>query len=111
VGDHLWPLLRLKGETEEEKKEAYSKVFVSTYVRDEDGEPIVLTDWNGRRVRFSKHNAEHVLSKDTDYRFRGGHHDKPFDPGRARRILWIKEVFHGVIIRLDFITNRNGYTF
>ncbi len=89
---HLWPLLRLKANTEAERKEKYRKVYLETYVRDAEGKEIVIYDWNGRRVRFHARSFDHAFSESSDYRYGDGTHDLPFSMRRARCILWIKEV-------------------
>ena len=89
---HLWPLLRLTADSEEEVKELYRKVFIETYVRDADGNEIKLYDWNGVRVHFNARSFDHAFSESSDYRFGTGDHDVPFSKRRARCILWIKEV-------------------
>jgi hypothetical protein len=92
VTDHLWPLLRLKADTDAALKEQYRKVYLETYVRGADGKKIALYDWHGRRVRFHARTFDHAFSESSDYRFGGGFHDLPFSKRRARCILWIKEV-------------------
>lgn len=88
---HLWPLLRVDSGSDEELKEKYREIFISTYVQTPSGDKVVITDWKGNRVRFSSHIFEHAFSEATDYRFGGGIHDVPFSRNRARRMLWIKE--------------------
>lgn len=92
MAEHLWPLLRLKADTDEELKEAYRKVFIETYVKKNDGSHIVIVDWDGKRVHFNPKNFDHAFSESSDYRFGYGDHDIPLSMKRARRILWIKEV-------------------
>lgn len=92
MSEHLWSLLRLKGDSEEELIEKYRQVFVENYVRSADGQEIEIFDWHGNRVKFHEKMFEHAFSESTDYRFGGGFHDKPFSKKRARCILWIKEV-------------------
>lgn len=89
--EHLWPLLRIKGSTDDEVKEKYREIFVSTYIRTKGGDEITITDWNGNRIRFSAFAFDHAFSESSDYRFSYGVHDVPFSLKRARRILWIKE--------------------
>lgn len=91
MGQHLWPLLRLEGDSEIALKEKYRLVYVENYVEEVNGSPKNLTDWQGNQVHFSRTTFEHAFSKSTDYRFNYGGHDLPFAPERARRILWIKE--------------------
>ena len=89
--DHLWPLLRIKGNSDEELIEKYRDVFISTYVKAPSGDELIITDWNGNRIHFSLHSFDHAFSEATDYRFGSGFHDIPFSRNRARRVLWIKE--------------------
>jgi hypothetical protein len=88
---HLWPLLRIKGASDDEVREKYREIFVSTYVKTKDGEEINITDWNDNRIRFSLLTFDHAFSEATDYRFSYGVHNVPFSYKRACRILWIKE--------------------
>jgi hypothetical protein len=92
MSEHLWPLLRLKADSEEELIEKYRQVFIENYVRSAEGEEIEIYDWHGNRVRFDERIFRHAFSESSDYRFGGGFHDKPFSKKRARCILWIKEV-------------------
>jgi hypothetical protein len=91
MGQHLWPLLRLKAESEKELKEKYREVYIENYIQDKCGISLTIHDWLGNRVHFSRTSFEHALSKSENYRFSYGGHDVPFAPERARRILWIKE--------------------
>lgn len=92
MSEHLWPMLRILGNTEKELIEKYRQVFIENYVRTAGGQEIKLFDWLGNRVRFHEKQFEHAFSESSDYRFGGGFHDTPFSKKRARRILWIKEV-------------------
>lgn len=88
---HLWPLLRLKADSEDELIEKYRQVYIETYVKNADGEEVFIYDWHGIRVRFHAKTFDHAFSESPDYRFGSGYHDK-FSQKRARCILWIKEV-------------------
>lgn len=90
--DHLWPLLRLEAETDDELKEMYRNVYLETYVRDARGKEVEIRDWRGNRVKFHAQTFDHAFSEATNYRLSAGVHDKPFSKRRARCILWIKEV-------------------
>ncbi len=92
--NHLWPLLRLKAESQKALREAYRKVYLEAYVRGSDGQEIQIFDWLGNRVRFSGHPKffDHAFSESSSYRFGSGVHDLPFSEKRARCIFWIKEV-------------------
>ncbi len=92
MADHLWPLLRLKTASEIELKEAYRKIFIENYVIAPNGEQVVLSDWDGKRVHFNPRNFVHAFSESSDYRFGSGEHDISLSMRRVRRILWIKEV-------------------
>lgn len=89
--DHLWPLLRIKGETDQELKEKYRDIFLSTYVKTPGGDDIIVKDWNENRILFSPLSFDHAFSEASNYRFSAGVHDVPFSRDRARRVLWIKE--------------------
>ena len=73
--NHLWPLLRLKANTEAELKEQYRKIYLETYVRDAEGKGIELYDWHGRRIRFHARSFDHAFSESSDYRYGDGFHD------------------------------------
>lgn len=90
--DHLWPLLRLKADTEAEVRERYRQVYLETYVRDAEGKEIEIYDWHGHRIHFRARSFDHAFSESSNYRFGVGVHDLPFSKPRARCILWIKEV-------------------
>lgn len=91
MGQHLWPLLRLKAESEKELKEKYREVYIENYIHDKRGVSLTIHDWLGNRTHFSRTSFDHAFSRSEDYRFSYGGHDVPFAPERARRILWIKE--------------------
>lgn len=96
MSEHLWPLLRLQADTEEELIAAYRQVYLESYVCRPDGTPVALCDWNGTAVRFSGHPKvfEHAFSESSNYR-RQKDHDVLFSKRRARCLLWIKEVLRG----------------
>ena len=112
MAEHLWPLLRLKADTEAELKEKYRKVYLETYVRDAQGGEIKIYDWRGHRVWFHAGTFDHAFSESSSYRFGDGTHDLPFSKRRARCILWIKEVLmatRGTIeCRQQFRRNSRG---
>lgn len=93
---HLWPLTRLKADSEEELIKAYFEVYLENYVKTKNGKKIIIRDWLGNRIHFNPYfsSFEHAFSKSSSYRFGHGIHDKPFSKERARRILWIKEVLN-----------------
>lgn len=90
--EHLWPLLRLKADTEKELRELYRKVYIETYVRDAEGKEVAIYDWHGTRVHFNARTFQHAFSESSDYRFGYGAYDVAFSKRRARCVLWIKEV-------------------
>lgn len=92
MAEKLWPLLRLKADSDDELKELYRQVYIENYVQDKDGNEIEIYDWQGNRVTFPKRQFDHAFSEATNYRTSAGVHDKPFSKRRARHILWIKEV-------------------
>ncbi|MGE9294429.1 MAG: hypothetical protein ACQKBW_12505 [Puniceicoccales bacterium] len=92
MSESLWPQLRLKAETEEELIEAYRKVYLDTYVRDEEGNQRIFYDWNKSAITFAAGAFDHAFSKSKNYRLGTGVHDGGFAHDRARRILWIAEV-------------------
>lgn len=92
MSTHLWPFLILDGSDIKERKEACKKIFLTNYVRDEQGNRIIITNWEGKTVHFNEHIFEHAFSESSNYRFSNGIHNKPLSERRAARILWIKEV-------------------
>jgi hypothetical protein len=100
---HLWPLLRLKADTDDELIDKYRNIYIETYVTARDRAPIEIFDWNGRRVLFRASSFDHAFSEGSNYRT-NPEHDAGFSKDRARRILWIKEVLQasaGTIERLS----------
>lgn len=89
--ESLWPQLRLKADSEAELMELYRKVYLETYVYDEQGNRRIFTDWAGCSYQFSPFAFEHAFTESDNYRTSAGVHHK-FSLKRARRILWIKEV-------------------
>lgn len=92
MAESLWPQLRLKADTEEELIEKYRKVYLETYVYDENGNARVFTDWCGVTYKFGAGAFDHAFTESTNYRTSAGIHDGGFSKKRARRIMWIKEV-------------------
>ena len=110
MSEHLWPLLRLRADSEQELIEKYRQVFIENYIRSADGKEIKIYDWHGNRVKFHEKMFDHAFSESSDYRFKPGFHDKPFSEKRARSILWIKEVLSaskGSVDRLHQIRSDN----
>ncbi|WP_020675078.1 hypothetical protein [Geopsychrobacter electrodiphilus] len=99
MSEHLWPLLRLKSESDAGLKEEYYKKYLETYVRNSDGEAIQIYDWNQNRIFFNSHfnSFEHAFTENKNYRYSYGVHSKELCKNRARRMLWIKEVLKGEI--------------
>jgi len=96
--EKVWPLLRLKADTDEELKEKYRQVYIEEYVDQE------IYDFRGRRVIFPYSQFDHAFSESSNYRASFGIHDKPFSKKRARYILWIKRV-------LNLESGNISYTF
>lgn len=94
MSDTLWPQLRLKADTEEERIEAYRKIYNETYVYDERGQKKVLRDWCDNIYSFSERQFEHAFTESENYRVSNGIHTR-WSKARLRRILWIKEVLEG----------------
>lgn len=99
MSEHLWPLLRLQADTDEELKEAYRQVYLQTYVRNVDGQKIEISDWQGKRIFFNAHPNffEHAFTEHNNYRSSYGVHSDKLDKRRARCLLWIKEVLRGEV--------------
>lgn len=92
MSTHLWPFIVLDGNDIKERKEALKKIFLVNYVRDEQGNKIVIVNWEGKVVHFNEHIFEHAFSESSNYRYSYGIHNNPLSERRAARILWIKEV-------------------
>lgn len=97
MSDHLWALLRLSADTDEDLKEAYRQVYLRHYVQAEDGQRIEIVDWLGNRIHFNGHPNffEHAFTEHKNYRSSYGVHSNKLDKRRARCLLWIKEVLRG----------------
>jgi hypothetical protein len=87
---HLWKLLRLKP-PDGNLWAAYRHVFIETYVRDENGNEPLFTDWRGRRVKFGEGSFKHAFTRNPNFR-EGLDHTNELDRQRAERMLWIREV-------------------
>jgi len=101
---HLWPMLRLNADTDDQLIEKYREVYLENYVRDSEGNEIIIKDWSGNRVRFAPGSFNHAFSESFNYKLSAGVHDAGFSKERARRILWIREVLSasaGTIQRLQ----------
>ena len=99
MSKHLWPLLRLKSESDTETKKVYFKKYLETYVRTSDGQPIEIVDWLGNRIFFNAHfnSFDHAFTENKNYRHSHGVHSKKICENRARRLLWIKETLKGEV--------------
>ncbi|SEA68309.1 hypothetical protein SAMN05660420_02862 [Desulfuromusa kysingii] len=99
MSEHLWPLLRLKAESDTETKEVYFKKYLETYVRSSDGQEIEIVDWQGNRIFFNAHfnSFDHAFTENKNYRHSHGVHSKKICKNRARRLLWIKETLKGEV--------------
>ncbi len=73
-------------------KEKYRKIYLETYVFDDDGNKRVFHDWDNNTYQFGAHAFDHAFTEANNYRTSSGIHDAGFSKQRARRILWIKEV-------------------
>jgi hypothetical protein len=85
MSEKVWPLLRLKADTDEELREQYRQVYIEEYVKQE------VYDWMGNRIFFAAYRFDHAFSESSDYKNSFGDHDIPFSKRRARHILWIKK--------------------
>lgn len=92
MSESLWPKVRLKADSEVELIEAYRQLYLATYVRDENGNQRIFTDWTGAKITFAAGAFDHAFTKAKNHRYGTCVHDAGFDHERARRILWIAEV-------------------
>jgi hypothetical protein len=99
MSEHLWPLLRLKADSDEKLKEAYFKKYLETYVCTSDGQAIEIVDWQGNRVFFNTHfnSFDHAFTENKNYRHSHGVHSKKICKNCVRRLLWIKETLKGEV--------------
>jgi hypothetical protein len=97
MSEHLWSLLRLKAESDDEVKQAYFNKYIETYVRTSDGQAVEIFDWLGNRIFFNPHfnSFDHAFTGNKNYRHSHGVHSKKLCKNRARRLLWIKETLKG----------------
>lgn len=94
-----WPTLEIPVQgTDSELIEFCWRYFCRTYIKTEDGTPIVLRDWRGTPVHFSRFAHDHIVSGDSNYREGLGAHDIPFVPARAVRLPWIGRTLAGEAI-------------
>jgi hypothetical protein len=85
MSEKVWPLLRLKAESDKDLKEKYRQVYIEEYVKQE------VYDWMGNRIFFAAYRFDHAFSESSDYKNSFGDHDIPFSKRRARHMLWIKK--------------------
>lgn len=86
----LWSFLLFEGLEGDALVAKYREVYLTHYVRNEDGEPKTWTDWTGAKIKFPSHQFDHAFSGTQGYR-QGLDHDY-FSVDRAKRMLWIEEV-------------------
>lgn len=87
MSEHLWPLLRLKADSDEELKESYRQAYLQNYVCSVEGRRIELTDWMGNRVHFNAHRNffEHAFTEHKNYRSSYGVHSDKLDKRREEQ--------------------------
>lgn len=94
-----WRLLELPSDhTDAELIDLCWEYFSQAYMRDADGRPIVIHDWRGVLVRFSRFAHDHIISGDKDYREGLGLHEIPLVRARAERLPWIGPTLAGCAI-------------
>lgn len=73
--------------TDREIQEECKKLFISEYVRNNDGKDLIIKTTDGIRVVFNEKRFEHAFSRED-------RHTKvrSFDHSRARKVLWIKQL-------------------
>ncbi len=82
-----WPLLELPPDRTDDQLIAFCwEYFRQSYMQDAHGKPIVIRDWRGVLVRFSRFAHDHIVSGDKDYREGLGLHELPFVRERAERL-------------------------
>jgi hypothetical protein len=86
----LWPFLEFEGLEGEVLVAKYREVYLSHYVRNNDGTPKIWSDWTGAQVKFSNFRFDHAFTDTKNYR-QGLYHEH-FSLERAKRILWIEQV-------------------
>lgn len=85
-----WPFLEIPPEHSDEELIAICwEYFRRAYIQDADGTAVVIRDWRGVLVRFSRFAYDHIVSGDKDYRDGLGLHEIPFVRKRAERLPWI----------------------
>lgn len=88
----LWPFLLFEGLEGDALVAQYRKVYLNYYVRNEEGESKIWTDWTGAQIKFPSHQFDHAFSETQGYR-QGLNHEN-FSMDRAKRMLWIEEVLN-----------------
>jgi hypothetical protein len=85
-----WPLLELPADAAEGVLVALCwEYFERAYLRDAQGNPVVVRDWRGTVVKMSRFAFDHIVTGHEDYRDGLGLHDVAFARGRAERLSWI----------------------
>ena len=86
----LWPFLEFEGLEGDALVARYREVYLSHYVKDENGQSRIWTDWTGAQVKFSSFSFDHAFTDTQNYR-QGLDHEH-FSLERAKRMLWIEQV-------------------
>jgi hypothetical protein len=73
--------------TDKEIKEECKKIYIREYIRQDNGTPVTIKTTDNFQVIFEEGRFEHAFSRE-----RRPGLQREFDYGRARKVLWIKEV-------------------
>jgi len=82
---------KYRGLTPQQIETKCKQVYLTTYVREADGSPVLIYSHDGKRVIFTEHHFYHAFSFE-DKRNLGM---RKFSYQRARLVLWIKEIVTG----------------
>lgn len=88
----LWPFLEFEGAEGDALVAKYREVYLSHYVRNEDGTPKFWSDWTGAQIKFSSFQFNHAFTETLGYR-QGLDHEN-FSIARGKRMLWIEQVLN-----------------
>lgn len=105
-----WPLLELPPDRTDDQLIAFCwEYFRQSYMQDAHGKPIVIRDWRGVLVRFSRFAHDHIVSGDKDYREGLGLHELPFVRERAERLPRIGPTLAGQAVTEVRAQERAGF--
>ncbi len=105
--------LKLKGSNQKETRKLYIQYYRNNYVKDKNGNDVIIKTKDGIRVLFYDEKDVHAYTISIPISYRKK--ERCFDFGRARRLNWIKEVIEESckepVYKKDFYDKRKKIWF